>query len=68
VVGNREIKPEQAEHAVGEALSLAQGQVEDKPQGQHQLDRQVRVAGLTAWCGPPWSLPFSDGGLVEPER
>src|SRR5215211_78970 len=67
VVRNREIKTEQAQHAAGEALGLAQAQMEDEPQDEHQLDRQVRVAGLPAWCGPPWSLPFSNGGLVKPE-
>src|SRR5918993_697220 len=48
VVRNREIKPEKPEHAADEPFSLAQGQVEDEPQGQHQLDCQVRVAGLSA--------------------
>src|SRR5918995_1245087 len=52
VVRNREIKPEKPEHAAGEALSLAQGQVEDEPQRQNQLDRQVRIKRLSAWCGP----------------
>jgi hypothetical protein len=33
VVWNREIKPEQAEHAAGEPFRLAQGQMEDEPQG-----------------------------------
>jgi hypothetical protein len=33
VVGNREIKPKQPEHASGEALSLAQGQVEGRAAG-----------------------------------
>src|SRR5215212_5146866 len=67
VIGNGEIKTEEAQHAACEALGLVQRQVEDEPQGQHQLDRQVRIASLTAWCGPPWSLPFSNGGLIEPE-
>src|SRR5215207_8693915 len=33
VVRNRELEPEQAQHAAGEALGLAQAQVEDDPQG-----------------------------------
>ena len=67
MVWNREIKPKQPEHAAGEALSLAQGQVEDEPQGQHQLDCQVRIERLSARLGSSWGLPFSDGRLVEPE-
>jgi hypothetical protein len=66
--GNREIKPKQAEHAAGEPFGLAQGQVEDEPQDQHQLDRQVRVAGLSARRGPSRCMPSSNGRLVEPER
>src|SRR5215207_9766264 len=67
MVRDREIKAEQAEHAGDEPFSLAQGQVEDEPQGQHQLDRQVRIASLSARCGSPWGLPSGDGCLVEPE-
>ena len=32
-----------------EPLGLAQGELEDQPEHQHQLDRQIRVAGLAAW-------------------
>src|SRR4051812_41970187 len=67
VVRNRKIEPKQAQHAAGEALGLAQAQMEDEPQDEHQLDGQVRIERLSARCGPPWSLPFSDGRLVKPE-
>ncbi len=67
MVRDREIKAEQAEHAGNEPFSLAQAQVEDEPQDQHQLDCQVRIERLSARCGPPWSLPSGDGRLVEPE-
>ena len=52
VIGNGESKPEQMEDAADEALGLTQGQVVDEPQHQHELDCEVRVAGLTAWRGP----------------
>src|SRR5215208_4936573 len=67
LVGNREIQPKQPEHTSGEALSLAQGQVEDEPQRQNQLDRQVRIERLSAWCGPSRCVPSSNGGLLEPK-
>jgi hypothetical protein len=59
---------EQPEHAGGEALGLAQGEVEDEPQRQHQLDGHVRVPGLAAGRGPARGLPSGQGGLVQPER
>jgi hypothetical protein len=68
VVRNREIEPKQAEHAGDEPFSLAQGQVEDEPQDQHQLDRQVRIERLTARRGPSGCMPSGNGRLVEPER
>jgi hypothetical protein len=67
VVGHAQFLPEQPQHARGESLSLAQGEVEDEPQHQHQLARRVRVPRLAARCGSPWRLPPSDGGLVKPE-
>jgi hypothetical protein len=68
VIRNSQLEAEQTQHAAAERLGLAQGQVEDEPQGQHQLDRQVGVAGLSARCGPARCLPASKGRLVEPER
>ena len=68
VVGHSQIEPEQAQHAAAERLGLAQGQVEDEAQDQHQLDRQVGVAGLSARRGPARGLPAGKGRLVEPER
>src|SRR3712207_7033428 len=68
VVGDAQLLPEQPKYARGEALGLAQGEVEDEPQHQHQLDRRIRVPGLAAGRAPPWRLPPGDGGLVEPER
>src|SRR3954449_7211085 len=41
--------------------------MEDKPEHQHQLDRRIRVPSLAAGRGPPWRLPSSQGGLVQPE-
>src|SRR3954464_9784621 len=67
MVGNAQFLPEQPKYARGEALGLAQGKVENKPEHQHQLDRSVRVPGLTAGRGPPWRLPPSEGGFVQPE-
>src|SRR4051812_40115242 len=68
MVRDAELDPEQPEHAADEALGLAQGKVEDQPQRQHQLDRQVRVAGLAAWGRPRRCLPAGDRRLVQPER
>ena len=48
VVWNAELDPEQPARAADEALGLAQGELEGQPQRQHQLDRQVRGAGLAA--------------------
>ena len=59
--------PEQPKYARGEALGLAQGKVEDKPEHQHQLDCRVRVPGVAAGHGPPWYLPPSEGGFVQSE-
>jgi len=68
VIRDGQLKAEQGEHAAAERLGLSQGQVEDEPQGQHQLDRQVGVAGLPARCAPARCLPAGNGRLVEPER
>ena len=68
VVWDAQRLPEQPQHARGEALSLAQGEVEDEPQHQHQLDRRVRVPGLAAGRAPPRCLPPGQGILIEPER
>src|SRR3954453_9897548 len=67
VVRDTQLLPEQPKYTRSEALGLAQGKVEDKPEHQHQLDRRVRVPGLTAGRGPPRRLPACDGGLVQPE-
>jgi len=48
VVGNGQPEAQQAQYAPGERLSLAKRKVEGEPQGQHQLDRQVRVERLPA--------------------
>lgn len=68
VVRDAELEPEQPEHAADKTLGLAQGEMEHQPQGQHQLDRQVRVTGLAAWCRPSCRLPPSDRRLIQPER
>ena len=39
VVGDGEIKPEQPQHAADESLSLPQGEMEDEPEHQDELDR-----------------------------
>ncbi len=67
-VGHSQIGPEQGEYAATERLGLAQGQVEDEPQGQHQLDRRVGVSRLPTRRGPARGLPAGKGCLVEPER
>jgi len=68
VVGHRQLEPKQAKHAAAERLGLAQGQVEDEPQGQHEFDREVGVAGLPARRGPARCLPAGERCIVEPER
>lgn len=68
VIGNGEIEPEQPQHAADEALGLAQGQMEDEPQHQHELDRQIRIAPLPARRGSPGRLPSGDRGIVQPQR
>ena len=65
MVGDAQLLPEQPKYARGEALGLAQSKVEDKPERQHQLDRRVRIPGLTAGRGPPWRVPPSEGSLVQ---
>ena len=67
MVRNLEIKAKQAQHTGNEPFGLAQGQVEDEPQDQHQLDCQVRVAGLSTRRGSSGCVPSGNGGLVEPE-
>ena len=42
--------------------------MEHKAQRQHQLDRQVGVAGLPAWRAAPGRGPASDGVLVQPQH
>ena len=39
VVGDGEIEPEELQDAADEALGLAQGEMEDKPEHQDELDR-----------------------------
>src|SRR3954462_11563096 len=41
--------------------------MEDKPEHQHQLNRRIRVPGLTAGRSPPRCLPLGEGGLIQPE-
>ena len=41
VVGDGEIKPEQPQHAADESLSLPQGEMEDEPEHQDELDRWI---------------------------
>src|SRR6185437_15877371 len=52
----------------GESLGLPQGQVKDEPQRQNQLDRQIRVASLTAGRRPSGRLPPSNRRFVDPQR
>ncbi len=62
VVRNREVQPEQAEQAGHEPFGLAQGQMEDEAQHQHQLDCQVRVDAMGAARGlAQSSLEATDG-------
>ena len=56
----------QATHWTGRAM--AQGEVEDEPQHEHQLDRRIRIPRLAAGRGPPRGLPSGLGGLVHPGR
>ena len=48
MVGCGQLKPEKAKYAAGEPFRLSQGQIEDKTQRQHKLDRQIGVARLAA--------------------
>ena len=66
--GTLRVEPEEPKHVADKALCLAQGELEDQPQHQHQLDRQIRVTGLAAWCRPPCRLPAGERCLVQPER
>ena len=68
MIGNAEIEPQQAKHAAGECLSLAQRKVEYHAQHQHHLDRQIGVDRLSARRVPPWRLLPVKGGLIDPER
>jgi len=42
--------------------------MEDKPEHQDELDRQIRIASLPARGGPAWRLPPGNRPLVQPER
>ena len=66
MIRHAELEPEEPKHAADKALCLAQRELEDQPQHQHQLDRQIRVAGLAAWCRPPCRLPAAERRLVQP--
>ena len=68
VVRNEQIEPKQPEDTAGKSLGLPQGQVKDEPQRQNQLDRQVRVTGLTAGRRPPWRLPAKYSSLINPQH
>ncbi len=68
VVRDAQRLPEQPHYARGEAFSLAQGEVEDEPQHQHELYRRVRVPGLAAGRAPPRCLPPCQGIFIKPER
>jgi hypothetical protein len=67
MVGNSQPEPEQLQQAAGERLGLTKREVEDEPQGQHQLDRQVRVERLPTGCRPTRGPPSRQHRLVEPE-
>jgi hypothetical protein len=58
VVGNGQPEAEQAQHAPGERLGLAKRKMEDEPQGQYQLDREVRVERLPAGRRSTRGLPI----------
>lgn len=70
MVGHHQPEAEQARHAEAEPLGLAQGRVEDEPQGQHQLDRQVGVSRLSARRGAcqPASAASSSRNVRSPRR
>jgi hypothetical protein len=55
-------------HTAGERLGLTRGQVEHQTQGQHQFDRQVGVAGLTAGRAAPGCRPARKRRLVQRQR
>ena len=62
VVRHSQIEPEQAQHAAAERLGLAQGEVEDEPQRQHQFDRKIGVS-WPARRRPARCLPACKGCL-----
>jgi hypothetical protein len=60
-----ELRAQQPEHAAGERLRLAQGEMEHEPHRQHQPDRHVRVERPSARRGPP-RRPPSRRPLLHP--
>ena len=68
MVGHGEVKAKQPQHAAGERLDPAEGEVENEPQRQHQPDRNVRVERLPTGRGPLRRSPSRDGCLVYPQR
>ena len=68
VTRDGQFQAKQAQRAADERLSLTHGQVEDDPQGQRQLDRQVGTAGLSTRRGPARCLPASECCIAEPGR
>ena len=67
MIGNGEIKTEQADDGTDQPLGLAQRQAEDGTQGQRRHDRQRRVVRLTAGCRARCGLPGRDRRLGKPE-
>ena len=67
MVGGGQLEPEQPQHAVSERLGLTQGKMKDEAQRQHQLDRQVGMARLSARRRPTWRLPSCQRRFVQPE-
>ena len=68
VIRNAQIETQQAKHAAGKRLSLAQAKVEHRSQHQHHLNGQIGVRRLSTWRAPPWRLPLVDGGFIDPQR
>ena len=67
MIGNGEIKTEQADDGPDQPLGLAQSQAEDGTQGQCCHDRQRRIARLTARRRARRRLPGRDRRLSKPE-
>jgi hypothetical protein len=68
MIRHRQIQPHQLEQRADQPLGLPQRLVKHRPQDQRCLDREIRVACLSARRGPWRRPPRGDRLVREPDR